>query len=256
MTRSMDGDAVERLYLRLVEALQARGGVNGAVTVAEIYQELVPYRSVRGDVGFGMNADYEHALLRLLAGDGGFVRLDPPKAVQELRRELDSANPNLGMYREFAGCDAFITPPEAGFTAEPVADEDLPWLDDGSADDGDDAPAPARADDWGALAALAADGADEDAAADVAVSTFAFVDAEPAPAMASAAPVTDPPAATPKPQAESARCAFCDSSLPRHRPVRYCPFCGADQSARPCGECGETVEPGWTFCVACGARGE
>ena len=47
-------------------------------------------------------------------------------------------------------------------------------------------------------------------------------------------------------------CPFCDSALPGHRPVRYCPYCGQDLTAQPCPSCGETMEAGWMFCVSCG----
>jgi hypothetical protein len=71
------------------------------------------------------------------------------------------------------------------------------------------------------------------------------------------------PAATAAPKAgaqaakpEAARCAFCDSQLPQQRPARFCPYCGADQTTRPCPSCGEPVEPGWAFCITCGATAQ
>jgi hypothetical protein len=220
MMQGREDDVVERLYHRLAEALEGGRGFGGPVTVAEIYQELVPYRLVRSDVGFGMNADYEHALLRLLAGERGLARLDPEEAVRELRRELDSPNPNLGAYRDLAGCDVWVSArpataperPAAGGPAEPV----------------------------------------RTAPTGTAAATFSFAE----PAREPAGGVEQEPA--PEPAAEAVeeaadRCAYCDSELPSHRAVLFCPFCGADQRTRPCGACGEIVEPGWGFCVACGA---
>lgn len=106
---------VKRLHRSLVQALRARGAdsLDRPVTVAEIYQDLVPYRSVRETLDVEMNADYEHALLRLLAGEGGLARLEPESARDELRKELDSPNPYVGAYRNFAACDVFITAPAA-----------------------------------------------------------------------------------------------------------------------------------------------
>lgn len=244
MIQGRDTDAVERLYLRLAGALQESGrGFEAAVSVAEIYQELVPYRLVRSDVGFGMNADYEHALLRLLAGEGGYVRLEPSQGVSVLRRELDSPNPNLGAYREFAGCDAWIAPPDADLDATPAPAAASDWLEDVADDDGDVA---TDGDDWNALATLASDTADEPAA------TFAFVETAPPPAAAEP-PVPESASESATDAPKDVRCSFCDSTLPAHRTIRFCPFCGADQSARPCGQCGESLEAGWAFCVACGA---
>lgn len=104
---------VARLHRALVEALWARGpdALERPVTVAEIYQDLIPYRAVRGLAGVEMNADYEHALFRLLAGENGHIRLEPAAAQEELRRELQSPNPNVTLYRKFAACDAWVAAP-------------------------------------------------------------------------------------------------------------------------------------------------
>lgn len=113
----MTNDIVARLHLALVQALRNRGpdALDRPVTVAEIYQDLIPYRVARAVAGVELNADYEHALLRLFAGEGGRVRLEPATAREELLRELDSPNPNVSLYRKFAACDAWITvPPELG----------------------------------------------------------------------------------------------------------------------------------------------
>ena len=48
--------------------------------------------------------------------------------------------------------------------------------------------------------------------------------------------------------------AFCDSALPSGRSIKYCPYCGMDQTLRPCGSCAEPLEPDWRFCIACGAE--
>lgn len=116
---------VERLHRCLVEAiLQTRPeGLERPVTVAEIYQDLAPYRAVRSILQVEINADYEHALLRLLAGENGYVRLEPEDAQKELRRELRSPDPNVGLFRKFAACDAWVNPP-AGFV--PRSDQPAP----------------------------------------------------------------------------------------------------------------------------------
>jgi hypothetical protein len=255
-------EPVERLYQRLTDALlQARAEpFTAPVTVAEIYQELVPYRLVRGEIGFSMNADYEHALLRLLGGEGEWVQLEPASAREVILRELQSPNPNVSIYRDYAGCDAWVRPRDgAAFDdvqrTAPIA----------IAEDDDDA------DDW-MTELLGADTDDEAAAPGAAGSTFALAEpqaeAEPevgrragaghngateetaaAPAPAAGAPAAPSPS---RPRV-AARCVFCDSGLPTTRAVRFCPYCGGDQSMRPCGACGEVVEPGWAFCVACGA---
>lgn len=105
---------VNRLYRCLVDSLQERGSdwAERSITVAEIYQELAPYRAVREKLGVEQNADYEHALIRLLSGEGEFVRLEPPTARDELRKELASPDPYMGIYRKFAACDVWVKAPE------------------------------------------------------------------------------------------------------------------------------------------------
>src|SRR5688500_13204030 len=63
-------DSVQRLHRFIVDAVRAKRGDPFAspFTVSEIYQELAPYRTVRTALSFEMNADYEHALVRMLAG--------------------------------------------------------------------------------------------------------------------------------------------------------------------------------------------
>lgn len=184
-TTSGERDTFELLYTRLTDALRSArpAPFSKPVTVAEIYQELVPYRLVRDEIGFAMNADYEHVLLRLLAGEGARVRLDPVSAREAIQRELRSANPNVSIYREYAACDVWVSDPATG-------------------------------------------------------------EVEPEP----------PPEAVrvPDESARAASCVYCDSALPQHRPVRFCPYCGADQTTQPCADCGEPVEPGWLYCAACG----
>jgi hypothetical protein len=46
-----------------------------------------------------LNADYEHALLRLLAGEGDLARIEPREVRDKLRLELESPNPNVGIFR-------------------------------------------------------------------------------------------------------------------------------------------------------------
>lgn len=251
----MDTDNdVARLHDKLTDAMrQTRRRPGAPVTVAEIYQELVPYRLVRSEVGFGMNADYEHVLLRLLAGEGEFARLEPVSARDAIRDELRGPNPNVGMYREFAGCDVWVR------TDDVMAD--ILDDDDEDVDDHDDDEA---AGSWQGLEALGADIDDDAADVITGVATFAIVeddddiegDAVDAHDVADGADAANGARATSHAAVRST-CAYCDSSLPAHRPVRFCPYCGADQTTQPCVACGESLEPGWTYCILCGtSRGD
>ncbi|CAN5890282.1 hypothetical protein BH23GEM9_BH23GEM9_01590 [soil metagenome] len=334
-----DRTPLERLYERLTDALNQRSDPYGApVTVAEIYQELVPYRMVRTDVGFALNADYEHALLRLLSGEGSWARLEPTSARDVIMRELSSPNPNVSVYREYAGCDVWITPrtSDSGSSSHESGFDDgadLPWLglddeetdpsafslmeltddeieeeqaapgtqwqnggpvgadaangqqagsgderQDGSGAEWQHGPDPVSQDSARQDAAAAAPGG---ASADRQRSASAGAQGsqagrEPSGEDAREADMSSAGAgetgagrrSTAQAAAEqyaaarqsaareavaTAPCVFCDSALPQGRKVRFCPFCGGDQTMRPCGECGDAMEPGWLFCVGCGA---
>lgn len=96
-------DALDRLYWRLVETLRSDGAIpEDALTVARLYQTIIPYRGIRAELGLLELAQYEHALLRLLSGERGYLVLDPAGAQEELRRELAAPNPILGIYRDYA----------------------------------------------------------------------------------------------------------------------------------------------------------
>lgn len=232
-------DTVQRLHRYIVDALRAKRDDPFAspVTVAEIYQQLAPYRTVRTVLGFEMNADYEHALTRLLAGVDGLTLLEPAKARERLEKELDSPNPDVGMYREFAACDVILNPSTTG------AD----WVRE-QLEEPEEQPAQHTAPDWTALAELDPVAPATPKNAQPAEQPSDLREHVGAADPGRTAETTSPEEKTP----EHATCSFCASALPPMRNLRFCPFCGGDQSVRPCSGCGEALEPDWAFCVACG----
>jgi len=282
-----DDQLVERLHELLSQALQHNRPrpFDSPVTVAEIYQDLVPYRSVRTALGFQMNADYEHTLLRLLAGEHGLARLEPGEARDELHSELETPNPNVGLFRKFAACDVWVTPGapvevHAQAQAAPAPAAPAPSIPVEAAE-----PEPAAEPEaaawvaepevevdprvWSAEAEAEQNAAEwEDALPELIleeeVSPVIEVDTTP-PEPAPEPPPVEPShhtdattmletAASPAGTHQSGGCAFCASDLPAGRNVKFCPFCGADQALRPCASCAEPLEPAWTFCIACGTR--
>jgi hypothetical protein len=271
-------DRLDHIHATLADALQRtrpREAFDAPVTVAEIYQDLVPYRAVRTQLGFDMNADYEHTLLRLLAGEDGLARLEPPEARDELRAELESANPNVGLFRKFAACDVWIVRPRGN---RPLVEAPVPEAARATTvrEDGDT---------WEARSALWLDtdagqaGPDDDAEDEgFELLLDDEIDIDAGNAVSEDAPITDAappqqinPSTTEEPRlttvassagertaaaSPSTACAFCDSALPRGRAVKFCPFCGADQALVPCGACGEALEADWRFCIACGSGTE
>lgn len=230
----------------------------GPITVAELYQDIAPYRRMRDLAGIEMHADYEHALIRLLAGEGGCARLEPESARDELALEAEAIDPDLSAYRKFAACELWLSlgerapampvravapPPPAEplkFTAPPEIASDIAPADIQAASR-DVAPAPP-----------AAGPAREVASVHEIASALAGQATPQTPAATSN--VASP--ASPSKAAVVTRCAFCGQRLPEHRDIRYCPFCGGDQKSRQCVACGERLEDDWRFCIACGASAE
>ena len=100
-TEAQRSEALARFHRALVEEIARTrpAYLREPFTVAEIYQNLVPYRTHRDRIGVEMNGDYEDALLRLLAGEGDYLLLESDHARSEIAEELSSPNPNTGLYR-------------------------------------------------------------------------------------------------------------------------------------------------------------
>jgi hypothetical protein len=124
----MTDQVLERFHRALIEEIQTQRPeyLTQPFTVAEIYQNLVPYGSHRARIGVEMNGDYEDALVRLLAGEGGYLILDSEPALENLRAELDAPNPNSGVYREYAAVDVRLNQAYLDLSAEAM--DELPDL--------------------------------------------------------------------------------------------------------------------------------
>jgi double zinc ribbon protein len=104
-------DDLDRLFQRLVHNIR-----NGHIeylsvpfTVQELYDTLVPYRHYRRDLGIETNQDYEAAVMRLLAGEKGYIRGD--QAMQErLKTEMASQHPDLGAFRDYGDTRISLAP--------------------------------------------------------------------------------------------------------------------------------------------------
>ena len=139
-------DSLERFHRALVEEILRTRPLylSEPFTVAEIYQNLVPYRTHRDRIGVEMNGDYEDVLLRLLAGEGEYLLLESDHARREIKDELGSPNPNTGLYREYAAANVCLNPirmPRDFGTMDPVAPQD-PVTTEGPSREGGDLPAP------------------------------------------------------------------------------------------------------------------
>jgi len=273
----MSLQVLERFHRALIEEIQTQRPeyLTSAFTVAEIYQNLVPYGSHRDRIGVEMNGDSEDALIRLLAGEGGYLILDSEPALQNLQAELETPNPNTGIYREFAAVDVRLN--QAYLDLSAAAMDQLPDLvKELEAEDPmmmtDLAPAEGTASASGlgivppgvdifADGDSAGEGASEGSAPPVSerqplapefveepVSTgdeYSVVDED---------TVVHGGGPTPGPGAGDDACRWCRADLPTREGLNYCPFCGTDLHLVPCGSCGAELEPGWRFCASCGSE--
>src|SRR5918992_3897347 len=104
-------DDLDRILHRLVQRIRAEYPeyMNRPFEVSELYQNIVPYRHHRRELGIETNQDYELALLRLLAGERGYLMGDA--SMQDaVKRELASPNPNTALFREFAAARVSLSP--------------------------------------------------------------------------------------------------------------------------------------------------
>ncbi len=247
-------EILERFHRALIEEIQTQRPeyLTGPFTVAEIYQNLVPYGSHRDRIGVTVNQDYEDALLRLLAGEGGFLMLESEPALRDIRAELDTAHPNTGIYREFAAVDVRLNQSRLDLSAAAV-DELASLVEELDAE----VPVPMaeqtpseRAEEFGIVPPSAED-------------FEAHNGSEPrddggeatAPPLGGLQPEFVEPELPEAPRVSGGDpCPWCRARLPERDTLNYCPFCGSDLSLVPCQSCGEDVEARWRFCVACGTE--
>ncbi|MDE0083908.1 MAG: zinc ribbon domain-containing protein, partial [Gammaproteobacteria bacterium] len=166
-------------------------------------------------LGITLNREYDELLLRLLAGEGGYLVLESEPAREAIRRELERRHRNTGIYREFAAAKVRLNPARI-----PV---DLP-----------DAKPAARA--------TSEDGKRTRPAPEAARSPTRRVAA------------TEKVRSGAGPKAAPDTCPACSRTLPDHDRLRFCPHCGENTREAPCPQCGEILQREWRFCIVCGAR--
>ena len=219
-------DELDRFFHRLVRSLAERGAerLEQPLQVAEIYQELVPYRQHRGELHLDTHQDYEMVVLRLLAGERGYTRLEPEDAQQALAHEARAPFPETGAFRQFAAARVHLNPEAIGR----VLAGDLAYAPPEAAQRPESETPPAPPD-------------------RTPREPGAGPDAKPAPAASAR------PGFSLQPVAEQP-CPYCGAELPAGREVYYCPFCGGKLTGVRCPECQTALEVGWLYCITCGRK--
>lgn len=104
-------DDLDRLFQRLVHSIRLRHPdyLTMPFTVQELYEDLVPYRHHRRELGIETNQDYEAAVSRLLSGERGYLRGD--LAMQEkLTANQNEKVPDTGAFRDYAASKVSLAP--------------------------------------------------------------------------------------------------------------------------------------------------
>jgi len=187
-----------------------------------------------------MNGDYEHVLLRLLAGEGDYLVLEAEAPRKAIKAEFESPNPNTGLYREWAAADVRLNPvtiPEGVEVVElELGQESQEAVPVDSLAPSEEIQEEAPLEDPGA-------GQEDSTSAASAAERLDGLKLE-------EERVTEEDAKN----GGAATCNWCRAELPNRENLNYCPFCGTDVNVIPCPSCGEALEPDWRFCIACGAE--
>ena len=243
---------LERLFRRLVDNLIAidPARLHRPLALGDLLGSVIPYRTTRRALNIDSAEDYDTLILRLCAGEGGFVRMQSDDVSQVFQDQLSSPNPDLSVLRDHAkadlvlgteplahalgpGPDEAYAPPDDDFSEADDEPLDLPSIRPAPAATPPSAPEPSRP------------------------LTFS---AEPTPPARPAMPMMPPPprmTAEPEPtpprrRDSGVRCGFCGGKLPGGRTVNFCPHCGQNQAFTRCPECQSELELGWRHCINCG----
>ena len=260
-------DDLDRLYRLLVRNARTAGPdyLARPFELAELYQTLIPYRHYRRELGIETSEDYELALMRLIAGERGYLASEPD-VQQALQRELGLPNPEPSAFRQYAHAQVAFQPdalrkltqgegmPAQGSTAS--ASNYAPTQ----------APMPAQA----AAPKAAPPSPPPAPAAPVPpplppgyaapprpTPALSSMSNPPAPRPSGAMPAPPPldtPVAGRAPLTIEAHgsCRYCGGTLPDGRRITFCPHCGQNLTLQHCPACGTELELGWKFCVVCG----
>lgn len=206
---------LERFFRRLVGNLASTdpARLHRPIPLDDVRQTIVPYRANRRALGLDTSEDYEMVLLRLCAGEGGYLRTEPEEARARFAQELESPNPDLTV---LGGVENVVLTLRSAPLARALGPE--PEVAYAPPAPPPRVPAPDPSD----------------------VPEFPELDDVPEPESAPDEPI--PP-----------HCLYCGGALPAHRAVNFCPHCGQSQTVPTCPQCHGELEPGWRHCVNCGA---
>src|SRR2546423_10491866 len=122
-------DALDRTFRHLVQTVQTRypAYLTQPFEAAELYQNILPYRHHRRELGLDTNQDYELVLLQLLSGARDYLVVNAQMR-ERLARELASPNPDPRAFREFSTAQVALSPAAVRQVQEGAAPAPAPVL--------------------------------------------------------------------------------------------------------------------------------
>jgi hypothetical protein len=229
-------DDLDRVYHRLLQNIRSRypDFLSAPFTVAQLYEQIVPYRHYRRELGIDINQDYEIAIMRLLSGERGYIRADETMQ-NRLREELTSRNPDTGAFRDFGATQLWVNTEAAPAPRAEVS---------------------ARATAASSASTANAPPADASSVTDAGSAQSATSLIPPIPSATDASRGSTAVPGTSSVEATTARhnCPYCNGILPEGRQITYCPHCGQNLAVMRCPACGSELDPAWKFCVTCGRK--
>src|SRR5204862_6530205 len=94
-------DELDRLFELLVTGLSKDNRLAVPFPAAEVYERLVPYSSNRSHLNVATHQDYESTVLRLLAGERRYLRLELDDVRVGTQRESTATGPDNAYFRTF-----------------------------------------------------------------------------------------------------------------------------------------------------------
>jgi hypothetical protein len=224
-------DRLDRMYRHLVRTVRTRFPqyLSQPFDVAELHQNILPYRHHRRELGIETNEDYEIVLTELLSGARDYLVVDDSMR-DALRAELASTNPDPSAFKKFASASITLSP-SALRTLAVGPGEDVPRSS---------IPSP--------TITLTAERPVHERTPATRTTPVAALNRgspatpAPAPAITSRAVVAQ----------AGERCRSCNEVLPAGRAITFCPHCGQNVTTINCPACGSELEVGWKFCPSCG----
>src|ERR1700757_4613860 len=135
-------DALDRTFRHLLQTIQTRSPpyLTQPFEVAELYQNILPYRHHRRELGLETNQDYEMVLLQLLSGARDYLVVNDEMR-QRLSQELASPSPDAGAFRDFSTAQIALSPSAVRRFQNGAAPDAEPALAAAAASVGSEAPA-------------------------------------------------------------------------------------------------------------------